>query len=139
MTVQLQNRWRSLLASFCLVAVVFLYAPFGAAAWALYSAACCKSGTQCPIHGHHHAQTPASSEDTMDCGHTMGAMTHCRMSCCENPDRPAVAPAIFVLPAPVTVTAAANWTLLVALSGPRNSVNSPEPLAPPPRSSASAA
>ena len=133
MIVQHQSRWRSFFATVCLLAVVLLYAPFGRAAWALYSAACCKSGSQCPTHGHHHSQTPATPERAMDCGNEMAGMAHCSMSCCHNPDRPAVAPAIFVLPTPVTVSVAATLESLIALSSPQSSVNSFEPPSPPPR------
>src|SRR5215472_6655948 len=136
MTLKQQNRSRSFLAWFCLAAVVLLYAPLGGAAWALYSAACCKSGSQCPIHGHHHAQTPVNSEHTMDCSHDMEAAARCSMSCCPNPDRPTIAPAIFVLPAPATLAAAANFEPLFALSGAPSSINSFEALPPPPRSAA---
>jgi len=101
MTFRNQNRWRSFFATLCLVAVVLLYAPVGGAAWLLYSSACCTHGAQCPIHGHHHEQTPDNPEHAMDCGHKMPAIAQCSMSCCQNPDRPAVAPAIFVLPAPL--------------------------------------
>src|SRR5690348_14787251 len=139
MIVQHQNRWRSFFATLCLVAVVLLYAPLGGAAWLLYSGACCTSGGQCPIHGHHHTQTPATSGHAMDCGHKMPGMAQCSVSCCQNPDRPAVASAIFVLPAPVTVSAAATFESLTAFSGPRNSVISFEPLSPPPRLPAVAA
>src|SRR5690349_3030972 len=133
MTFRHQNRWRSFFATLCLVAVVLLYAPFGAAAWTLYSSACCTSGDQCPIHGHHHEETPASPGHAMDCGHEMPGMAQCSMSCCQNPDRPAVAPAIFILPGPITVPANANFESLTALYGPQNSANSFEPLSPPPR------
>lgn len=136
MTPEPQNRWRSFFATLCLVAVVLLYAPLGGAAWALYSAACCKSGSQCPIHGHHHMQTPAGPEHAMDCGHGMAGMTQYSMSCCQNPDRPAVASAIFILPAPVAVSVAANFEPLIAPSGTQSTVSSFEPLSPPPRFSA---
>lgn len=39
----------------------------------------------------------------MDCGHDMGARTQCSMSCCHHAERPAVASAVFLLPAPLTV------------------------------------
>src|SRR5215471_4030166 len=139
MSLRHQNRCRSLFASLCLVAIALVYAPLGGAAWALYSAACCKLGSQCPVHGHHHTQTPASSEHTMDCGHEMAGMAECSMSCCNHPDRPAVAPVIFVLPAPATVSLAANFEPWIAPSGPQRSVFSLEPLSPPPRASALAA
>lgn len=139
MTLRHQNRWRSSVATLCLVAVALLYAPFGAAAWALSSRSCCTSGAQCPIHGHHHMQRPASPGHAMDCGHEMAAMGKCSISCCHNPDRPAVAPFIFVLPAPVTVSATATFESLTALSRPENSFTSLEPLSPPPRFSTLAA
>lgn len=133
MTVRQQNRWRSFFATLCLVAVVFLYAPFGAAAWALYSSACCTSGAQCPIHGHHHAQTPASPQHAIDCGHEMPGMAQCTMSCCHNPDWPAVASSIFVLPAPFTVSEADAFEPLIPDFAPQNPSPSFEPLSPPPR------
>jgi hypothetical protein len=75
----------------------------------------------------------------MDCGHEMSTMAQCSMSCCHNSDRPAVASGIFLLPASVTVSAGATFESLTALSGPQNSVNSFEPLSPPPRFSSLAA
>lgn len=139
MTLRHQNRWRSFFATLCLVAVVLLYAPFGAAAWIISSGACCASSGQCPIHGHHHEQMPAGAKHAMDCGHEMSTMAQCIMSCCHNPERPAVASVIFVLPAPVTFSAAATFESLTALSGPQNPVTTLEPLSPPPRFSPLAA
>lgn len=75
----------------------------------------------------------------MDCGHGIAAMAQCSMSCCHNPDKPAVAPVIFVLPAPFTVSVASNFEPLIAVSDPQNSIHSFEPLSPPPRFAASAA
>src|ERR1700756_4834244 len=133
MIAEQKNRWRSFFATLCLAAVVLLYAPYGAAAWAVYAKTCCTSRTQCPIHGHHQTQTPAGPGHTMNCGHEKAELAQCSMSCCHNPDQPAVAPAIFVLPAPVSVSAIATFESLTALSGPQSSVNSFEPLSPPPR------
>lgn len=101
----------------CLVAVALMYAPLGGASWALYSAACCTFGRQCPIHGHHHSQTPSLPEHAMDCGHDMGARTPCSMSCCHHPERPAVASAVFLLPAPLTVTATMDFEELGVILG----------------------
>ena|SRR5215469_11820265 len=134
-----QNTARSLFATLCLIAVVLLYAPLGGAAWFVYSGACCNSGSQCPIHGHHSSQTPSGPEHAMDCSHGMLAMRQCSMSCCHDPDRPAIAPVIFVLPAHITVSASTSFALLVPLPGSKDSVNSIEPLSPPPRTSAPAA
>lgn len=139
MTARPQNRLRSLFAMLCLVAVVLLYAPLGGAAWSLYSSACCTSGAECPIHGHRHAQVPARSDNAMDCGHDMPAMTQCSMSCCHNPDSPALAPVIFVLPAPFGASAAIGSEALVLAPGPQNTFYSIEPLSPPPRISLLAA
>lgn len=139
MIVNHQNRWRSFLATLCLVAVVLLYAPFGAAAWAVYARTCCTSNAQCPIHGHHHAQTRGNAEHAMDCGHEMPGMVECSMSCCQNPDRPVVAPAIFVLPAPVMVSLSKAYEPFVGPSSKQISFNSFEPLSPPPRFSSLAA
>src|SRR5215469_11394459 len=121
---------RSLLAVLCLVAVALSYAPLGGAAWSFYLGACCTSGTQCPIHGHHHSQRPSGPEHAMDCGRDM---PECSMSCCHHPERPAVTPVVFLLPAPFTVTATMDFAELAPVSGSRNTVASLEPLSPPPR------
>jgi len=69
----------------------------------------------------------------MDCGHDMPAMTECSMSCCQHPERPAVTPVVFLLPAPLTVTATMDFEQLGAVPGSRNTVASIKPLSPPPR------
>lgn len=139
MTVQPQNRWRSFFAALCLLAVALLYAPLGGATWLLYSSACCTSGAQCPIHGHHHAPTPTSPNNPMDCGHDMAAMAQCSMSCCQNPDRPVVAPGIFVLPSSVSVSFSTVFEPFLAPPSQQNSFSSFKPLSPPPRFSSPAA
>ena len=133
-----QNRWRSFLAVPCLVAVALLYAPLGGAAWFVYTGACCNTG-QCPIHGHHNSQTPFRPEHAMDCGHNMAAMTHCSMSCCQHPDRPALTPGIFVLPAPITVSSVTSFEPLIPAAESRNILSLLEPISPPPRDFAPAA
>ena len=139
MTSRPYTRLRSLFAMVCLLAVALLYAPFGAAAWAVYAKACCTSRVQCPIHGHHKTQASANSEHAMHCAHEMAGMAQCSMSCCQNPDRPAVAPALFVLSAPVTVSVAATFEPVAALSDLQNVFNSSEPPFLPPRFSTLAA
>lgn len=139
MTVREQNRWRSFLATLCLVAVAFLYAPFGAAAWAAYVKACCTSRAHCPIHGHHQTSSAANSDSGMNCGHDMTGMAQCTMSCCQNPDRPAVAPTIFVLAAPLSVSLSPVFEPFQMLPSSGDSVSSFEPLSPPPRFSSLAA
>ncbi len=91
--------------------------------------ACC-TGDHCPISGHHHQKAPAHK---MDCGHEMGSLMSCTMSCCQTSDRPMVASFLFVLPSlsfssvPATVTRVAETPHLIALPG------SFVPLSPPPR------
>lgn len=138
LTSQSQDRRRRFLATVCLFAVVLLYAPLGGAAWSLHSAACCTSG-QCPIKGHQHKQPPAASEHPMDCGHEMPGLTPCSMSCCQNPDRPALASVVFVLPVPV---GAFNSKTSERFAAPLVYLGSPlsiEPLSPPPRFTVAAA
>jgi hypothetical protein len=116
----------------CLVAVVLLYASLGGAAWSLYSTVCCTS-QQCPIKGHHAKHAPAASEHAMNCGHDMPAMSTCTMSCCHNPDRPALAPVIFVLPSPLTLREAMSFEAFVPLPGLQAMAIAFPPLSPPPR------
>jgi hypothetical protein len=138
MTIRQQNRWRSFHAIACMFAVALLFAPLVAAAWSSYSAACCTSG-QCPIHGHHHQHSSSGSENPMDCGHQMPGMAACSMSCCQNMDRPAISPGLFVLPAPLTLAASTIFAPFISLREPQNFLRSIKPLSPPPRFSPAAA
>jgi hypothetical protein len=120
-------------------AALLLFAPLATAAWSSYnSAGCCASG-QCPIKGHHQQHSQAASENAMDCGHEAPGMASCSMSCCHNPDRPAIAPVVFVLPATVTVSASTSFEPFVPVLRPLNFLRSIKPLSPPPRFSAAAA
>lgn len=140
MSTRIENRRRSLFATLCLLAVVLLHAPLGAAGWTLYSSACCNTTGQCPIHGHHHqAPSRASSENPMECDHQMPGMSMCKMSCCDHADRAAIAPVLFVLPPVVVVFAPSDANTLITSSSTRNELRSIEPLSPPPRFSAMAA
>jgi hypothetical protein len=136
MQIPSHDRPRFFSASFCLLAVVLLYAPFAAAAWSSYSAACCTTA-QCPIKAHHHQSqnSPPSSENHMDCGHDMAGMTSCDMSCCQNTERPGMASLSFVLPEPVNIpqpiASVAETTKFV----PTESLLSFDPPSPPPRTS----
>ncbi len=93
-----QNRRRIFAASACLLAVVFLYAPFAAAAWSSQAMACCTGGFaifQTTIT----TKAPANSTSAKDCGHDMGGMMNCSMSCCQDPDKSVVVTSLaFVLP-----------------------------------------
>ena len=133
-----ENRSRSFLAALCLLAVMLLYAPLGAVAFSAYANSCCSSG-QCPIKGQHQNHAPAASEHAMDCGHEMPGMASCSLSCCHHPDRPALVPAIFVLPAAFTVSTSVIFEPVAQVRPPLNYLLSSEPLSPPPRSSSAAA
>lgn len=132
------DRRRFFSASLCLLAVVLLYAPFAAAAWSSYSAACCTTA-QCPIKAHHHKNSPASSENHMDCGHDMTEMSSCDMSCCQNTERPAVTSMAFVLPAALSLAGPAVCKAPFQSAKPLDFLRSTQPLSPPPRLEATAA
>src|SRR5215470_11346115 len=138
MKIQHHDRWRSFFATLCLFAVALLYAPLGGAAWSLYSAACCTSG-QCPIHGHHHQNSPASSPNPMDCGHEMPGTSKCTLSCCHNSEHSVVAPVLFVLPPIVNISAPSELNSSVIFPTASVDLRSLGPLSPPPRLSSAAA
>jgi hypothetical protein len=125
-----QQRKR-IVAVLCLFAAVALYAPLAGAAWSAHAMSCC-TGDYCPIAQHHHNKK-ASPHSEMDCGHDMGELIDCSMSCCESSEKPLVTAVAFVLPrlvsgfAPASVVAAAEDAHSVAIP------QSAEPLSPPPR------
>ncbi len=132
MNASSQDRKRIVAARVCLFAAVALYAPLAGAAWSVHAMACC-AGDHCPIAQHHHQKKQASPHAEMDCGHDMGEMMNCSMSCCQNSEKPLVTAVAFVLP-PVAFTSAAVSVVDVAedlqsLEIPR----SIKPLSPPPR------
>lgn len=132
MNASSQDRKRLVAAWVCLFAAVALYAPLAGAAWSAHAMACC-AGDHCPIPQHHHQKKQASRHSEIDCGHDMGQMMNCSMSCCQNSERPLVTAVAFVLP-PVAFTSAAISVVDVAedlqsLEIPR----SIKPLSPPPR------
>ncbi len=75
----------------------------------------------------------------MDCSYEMADLYTCTMSCCQNPDRPAITSVAFVLPPAVSIPA------LVAFESVFEPPKSPDyllsiaPLSPPPRLSPAAA
>ena len=127
-----QNRRRSIAASFCLFAVILLYAPLAGAAWSSYQMACCASG-QCKIPAHHHRKIPAAPANHMDCGHDMGGMMECAMSCCHDSERSFVASMTFVLPPAITAATVRAITSRIESAKPLDLLRSIEPLSPPPR------
>jgi hypothetical protein len=127
-----QNRHRMFAALACLLAVVFLYAPFAAAAWSSHGMACCTAGF-CNIPKHHHSKAPAHSAAGEECDHGMAGMMNCSMACCQDPDKIVVASLAFVLP-PSTTTFSASLVSRSALQV--RSIEIPrtiEPQSPPPR------
>jgi hypothetical protein len=128
-----QNRRRIIAALACLLAVIFLYAPYAAAAYSSQARACCTDGF-CNIPKHHHTKAPANSTSAKDCGHDMGGMMDCSMSCCQDPDKSVVVTSLaFVLP-PVTVADSA--TIVTRAVERVQSIEIPrsiEPVSPPPR------
>ncbi len=130
-----QHRYRRFFAAICLLAVAFLHIPLAAAYWTSYKASCCASD-HCPIKEHHHKAPAAPANHPakdMDCGHEMPSVAACTMSCCQNPDRPAVATALFVLPFPLRATELVAVKRGIELSKPQDFLVSIEPLSPPPR------
>src|SRR5690242_413324 len=127
-----QNRWRSITAGFCLLAVILLYAPLAGAAWSSYQMACCASG-QCKIPAHHHHKIPVAPANHMDCGHDMGGIMECTMSCCPDSGNSFVASITFVLPSPMVAATVTATTSPIELAKPLDFLRSIEPLSPPPR------
>ncbi len=130
-----QDHKRLLAAWVCLLAAVALYAPLAGAAWSVHAMACC-TGDHCPIAQHHHQRKQASPHLDMDCGHGMGEMMDCSMSCCQDSEKPLVTAVAFVLPhresafVPASVVPAAETSEAVAVPRPV------KPLSPPPRARA---
>jgi len=69
----------------------------------------------------------------MECGHDMGEMMECSMSCCQDSEKPLVTAVAFVLPhplsgfTPASVISSAEIAHAVAVPRPV------KPLSPPPR------
>jgi len=125
-----QNRCRLFAGLVCLLAVVFLYTPFAAAAWS--SQACCTGGL-CNIPKHHHQKAPANSTDCDHHGRDMSGMTNCSMSCCQDPDKPVVTSMAFVLPPASSTLSTTIDTRSIERVRPIEIPRTIEPLSPPPR------
>jgi hypothetical protein len=108
-----QQRKRIVAAWVCLFAAVALYAPIAGAAWSAHAMSCC-TGEYCPIAQHHHQKKHPVPHSDMDCGHDMGEMMDCSISCGENSEKPLVTAVAFVLPdltftaGPISVTGTAD-------------------------------
>jgi len=108
---------------------MFSYAPFAAAAWSSHSMACCTGG-YCNIPKHHHQKASAKSATAEDCGHDM---TNCSMSCCQDPDKPAVASVAFVMPPTAATSTAVELARPIAGVPPIEIPRTIKPVSPPPR------
>ncbi len=131
-----QKRVQLAAAWVCLLAVALLYAPLAGAALLAHGVNCCVGGV-CPIpEHHHHKQQPAAAKEAapMDCGHEMGGMTSCSMSCCKDPSRPALIPGAFVLPEVSFAPTAGEVLHAVQLASSLEISRFVKPLSPPPRS-----
>ncbi len=139
MTTPARTLHSRLIACVCLLAVLFLYAPLAGAAWTAHVAACCASD-HCPIpqHHQHHDRAPVTPSHAMDCGHDEAGMTACKMSCCQNPDRPAISGVAFVMPPVVSLTAPGTVQSAIRVAKQAPFLRSVEPLSPPPRYTAAA-
>jgi hypothetical protein len=127
-----QERKRIVAAWICVFAAVALYAPLAGAAWSAYTISCC-TGDYCPIAQHHHQKKPASPHSDMDCGHDMGEMMNCSMSCCQGSENPLVTAVTFVLP---NVTSGPGTVAVTSATETLQSLEilwSVQPLSPPPR------
>ena len=130
-----QKRVQLAAAGVCLLAVALLYAPLAGAALLANGVNCCAGGV-CPIPEHHHhkqQQAAAKEAAPMDCGHEMGGMTSCSMSCCKDPSRPALIPGAFVVPDASLVPAAGEVLHAVQLASSLEISRFVKPLSPPPR------
>src|ERR1700746_1120989 len=117
----------------CMLAVALLYAPLAVAALLANGVGCCASG-YCPIREHHHQKkSPAQEQAPMDCGHDMGGMTACSMSCCPDASRPAVTPVAFVLPEAAFVASPTETVCPVHMLSVLEISQFSTPLSPPPR------
>jgi hypothetical protein len=115
-----------------LFAAVALYAPLAGAAWSAHAMSCC-TGDYCPIAEHHHQKKQTSPHSEMDCGHDMGEMMDCSISCSQGSEQPLVTAVAFVLPdatfhlASISVTGVAENLQVLEIPRPLR------PLSPPPR------
>ncbi len=69
----------------------------------------------------------------MDCTHGVPSMSNCSMSCCQDADRPLLAPVAFLLPAVTTLMGLAGATETIEFARPLEISQVFEPLSPPPR------
>jgi hypothetical protein len=133
----------------CLLAVLSLYAPMAAAAFAPSAIACCTAGF-CNIPGHHHKSKVSTSPESVstheagheDCGHDMSAkvadkttaMNDCSMDCCQTHEAPAAVGSVtFVMPPVFFVAISMHVTRATEVAHAIEIPRAIEPDSPPPR------
>lgn len=139
MIFDMQSQWRKPGAWICLLALVLLQAPAGAAAWFAHLGCCNSDHCKIPGHHHDHSKAPAAPApehhpmDHMDCGHETVGMTACSMSCCQKLERPMTAAMTFLLPLPTSFSTPLSATGKVACDFRIELDRHTKPLSPPPR------
>ena len=131
---------KRLAASFCLLAVLLIWAPAWAAALQSHHMDCCADGL-CPAHGHHSKPSePAShpAQSPMDCDHHDGSpktsgLMPCSLACCHDSDHATTTATIFVLPAPTQIAKPAVALTPLLQPALTNFAYVSDPLSPPPR------
>jgi hypothetical protein len=122
----------------CLVAVVLLWAPLWAAARPTEGMDCCKGGL-CLAHRHSkpepaRPQQAGAEETAMHCEHRGGSgLSDCSMACCQENSHVLAAAAIFVMPEPATIAQPSEARAAASNLATTESMQSSEPLSPPPR------
>src|SRR5208337_623054 len=122
----------------CLLAVALLWVPLWAAAWPTDGMDCCKGG-MCLAHRHSkpepsRPQQAGAEETPMDCEHHGGSGTSdCSRACCHESGHILATPAIFVMPAPATIGQPSEARKAASNLAATESMESFEPLSPPPR------
>jgi hypothetical protein len=124
----------------CLVAVVMLWAPMGAAAWQANGMACCEGG-MCVAHGHSKTnpaipRQATPRESPMNCEHHGDSgVVNCSMTCGHDGSPSVTTAVIFVLPESAAIRGPARTLAAPTSFAPTAFVRSYDPLSPPPRTS----
>ena len=118
----------------CLVAVILLWAPMGAAAWQTNGMACCK-GNMCMAHKHSKSKRSEPQQSTLlECAHhSESEATKCSMSCCHETDPTLIGAVVFLLPTPGMISQSFPVTAALPNFAAKEFLGSFEPIAPPPR------
>src|SRR5271165_659102 len=126
----------------CLVAVVLLWAPLGAAAWQAHGMACCDGG-MCATHGHSkpnysQPRQATPTETPLNCGHHGGTgIANCSVSCCQENNPSFTSAVVFLLPAAAIFSQPPPALATSVKFAPTEFVQASKPLSPPPRISPS--